>query len=102
MTLTDLLFSQEFLMNAPDMFYDIFPVIVLFGTLAVLLVLGVPIAFSIGLAAFLTVFVDFPIDKTSILISQKLANGLNNFGLLALPFFIVAGNLMNREGWPAA
>ena len=40
MTLTDLLFSQEFLMNAPDMFYDIFPVIVLFGTLAVLLVLG--------------------------------------------------------------
>ncbi|MCE7626881.1 TRAP transporter large permease subunit, partial [Vibrio fluvialis] len=80
------------------MFYDIFPVIVLFGTLAVLLVLGVPIAFSIGLAAFLTVFVDFPIDKTSILISQKLANGLNNFGLLALPFFIVAGNLMNRGG----
>ncbi|MCG6234696.1 hypothetical protein K6102_16920 [Vibrio furnissii] len=41
MTLTDLLFSQEFLMNAPDMFYDIFPVIVLFGTLAVLLILGV-------------------------------------------------------------
>lgn len=98
MTLTDLLFSQEFLLNAPDFFYDLFPVIVLFGTLAVLLVIGVPIAFSIGLAAFLTVFVDFPLDKTSILISQKLANGLNNFGLLALPFFIVAGNLMNRGG----
>ncbi|MDW6002675.1 TRAP transporter large permease [Vibrio mangrovi] len=75
-----------------------FPVLVLFGTLAVLLVLGVPIAFSIGIAAFFTIFVDFPVDKAAVLVSQKLANGLNNFGLLALPFFIVAGNLMNRGG----
>lgn len=101
MTLIDLLFSQDFLLNAPDMFYDVFPVIVLFGVLGILLVLGVPIAFAIGFAAFLTVFVDFPIDQTSMLISQKLANGLNNFGLLALPFFIVAGNLMNRGGLAA-
>nr|WP_245696645.1 TRAP transporter large permease [Vibrio xiamenensis] len=75
-----------------------FPVIVLFSVLGVLLLVGVPIAFSIGIAALLTVFIDFPIDKATILISQKLANGLDNFGLLALPFFIVAGNLMNRGG----
>ncbi|MFB9136620.1 TRAP transporter large permease [Vibrio sp. AK197] len=75
-----------------------FPVLVLFGVLGVLLLVGVPIAFSIGIAAMLTVFIDFPIDKATILISQKLANGLDNFGLLALPFFIVAGNLMNRGG----
>ncbi|MGF1749616.1 TRAP transporter large permease [Vibrio cionasavignyae] len=98
MTLTDLLFSQEFLLNAPDVFYAAFPVIVLFGTLGFLLIIGVPIAFAIGLASFFTVFVDFPIEQTSVLVSQKLANGLNNFGLLALPFFIVAGNLMNRGG----
>ncbi|WP_425445107.1 TRAP transporter large permease [Vibrio xiamenensis] len=77
---------------------DMFPVIVLFSVLGVLLLVGVPIAFSIGIAALLTVFIDFPIDKATILISQKLANGLDNFGLLALPFFIVAGNLMNRGG----
>ncbi len=98
MTLMDLLFSQDFLLNAPDMFIDMFPVLVLFSVLGVLLLLGVPIAFSIGIAALLTVFIDFPIDKATILISQKLANGLDNFGLLALPFFIVAGNLMNRGG----
>jgi tripartite ATP-independent transporter DctM subunit len=98
MTLTDLLFSQDFLLNAPDIFYEFFPVLVLFGVLGVLLIIGVPIAFSIGIAALLTVFIDFPIDKTTVLVSQKLANGLDNFGLLALPFFIVAGNLMNRGG----
>ncbi len=98
MTLTDLLFSQDFLLNASDTFIDMFPVIVLFSVLGVLLLVGVPIAFSIGIAALLTVFIDFPIDKATILISQKLANGLDNFGLLALPFFIVAGNLMNRGG----
>lgn len=98
MTLLELLFSEEFLLNAPDFFFEAVPVVVLFGVLGILLVLGVPIAFAIGLAAFLTVFVDFPLDQTSMLISQKLANGLNNFGLLALPFFIVAGNLMNRGG----
>ncbi|MFM2480678.1 TRAP transporter large permease [Celerinatantimonas sp. YJH-8] len=98
MTLIDLLFSQDFLSNAPDLFYDLFPVIILFGILGILLVIGVPIAFSIGIAALMTVFIDFPIDKTSVLVSQKLANGLDNFGLLALPFFIVAGNLMNRGG----
>ncbi|CAM3877402.1 Sialic acid TRAP transporter permease protein SiaT [Vibrio aerogenes CECT 7868] len=101
MTLIDLLFSQDFLANAPDVFYDFFPVVVLFGVLGILLLVGVPIAFSIGIAAMFTVFIDFPIDKTTILVSQKLANGLDNFGLLALPFFIVAGNLMNRGGLAA-
>ncbi|WP_444546127.1 TRAP transporter large permease [Vibrio porteresiae] len=98
MTLLDLLFSQHFLLNMPDAFFDLMPVVVLFCTLAVLLLVGVPIAFSIGIAALLTVFIDFPIDKATLLVSQKLANGLDNFGLLALPFFIVAGNLMNRGG----
>ena len=88
MTLTDLLFTQEFLSNAPDAFHDFLPVFVLMGVLAVLLIIGVPIAFSIGIAAMLTVFIDFPIDKATVLISQKMANGLDSFGLLALPFFI--------------
>lgn len=98
MTLLDLLFSSDFLSNAPDIFYDLMPVVMLFGTLLILLLLGVPIAFSIGIAAMLTIFIDFPIEQAMILSSQKFANGLDNFGLLALPFFIVAGNLMNRGG----
>ena len=98
MTLVDLLFTQEFLDTAPDLFYDALPAAVLFISLGVLLLVGIPIAFSIGIAALLTIFIDFPIDKATLLISQKFANGLDNFGLLALPFFIVAGNLMNRGG----
>lgn len=98
MTLLDLLFSADFLANAPDVFFDFIPVAVLFGVLGVLLLIGVPIAFSIGIAAILTIFLDFPLDQAMVLSSQKFANGLDNFGLLALPFFIVAGNLMNRGG----
>ncbi|HEY7866076.1 MAG TPA: TRAP transporter large permease subunit, partial [Psychromonas sp.] len=82
----------------PDYIADILPIVVLFGTLAFFLIIGLPIAFAIGGAAFLTIFIDFPIDKAAVLVSQQLANGLNSFGLLALPFFIVAGNLMNRGG----
>ncbi|MGV2987809.1 TRAP transporter large permease [Vibrio sp. E150_011] len=82
----------------PDLVYDMLPVVVLFGTLFVFLVLGVPIAFSIGLSSLLTVFLHFSIDKAAILTSQQLLGGLDNFGLLALPFFIFAGNLMNSGG----
>ncbi|MCG9780615.1 TRAP transporter large permease [Photobacterium damselae] len=98
MTLLDLLFPAHFLANAPDVFFDFIPVAVLFGVLGILLFIGVPIAFSIGIAAILTIFIDFPIDQAMVLSSQKFANGLDNFGLLALPFFIVAGNLMNKGG----
>ncbi|MDB1125930.1 TRAP transporter large permease [Vibrio algarum] len=82
----------------PDFVYDILPIVILFGTLAVLLLIGMPIAFAIGGAALMTIFIDFSIDKAAILVSQQMINGLNSFGLLALPFFIVAGNLMNRGG----
>ncbi|MFA0441041.1 hypothetical protein BCU70_00570 [Vibrio sp. 10N.286.49.C2] len=82
----------------PDLVYDMLPVVVLFGTLFVFLVLGVPIAFSIGLSSLLTIFLHFSIDKAAILTSQQLLGGLDNFGLLALPFFIFAGNLMNSGG----
>lgn len=98
MTLIDLIFTQEYISVMPDYLFDLLPIIVLFGTLAIFLIIGMPIAFAIGSAALLTIFLDFPIDKASILVSQQLANGLNSFGLLALPFFIVAGNLMNRGG----
>lgn len=98
MTLVDLIFTQDYINSMPDMVYDLLPIVVLFGSLAIFLLIGIPIAFAIGGAALLTIFIDFPIDKATILVSQQLTNGLNSFGLLALPFFIVAGNLMNRGG----
>jgi tripartite ATP-independent transporter DctM subunit len=98
MTLLDLLFTTNYLDAMPDQLYDMLPVIMLFGSLFVFLVLGVPIAFSIGFSSLLTIFLHFPIDKAAVLTTQNLLGGLDNFGLLALPFFIFAGNLMNSGG----
>ncbi|OLQ86706.1 TRAP transporter large permease [Vibrio panuliri] len=82
----------------PDIVYDSLPVAMLFGSLLVFLIIGMPVAFAIGFSALLTIFLNFPIDKSAILTTQQLLGGLDNFGLLALPFFIFAGNLMNSGG----
>lgn len=68
----------------------------LFGSLAVFLVLGVPIAFSIGLAAMLTIALHGQIQM--VVIFQQTYQGLDSFTLLALPLFIMAGDLMGRVG----
>ncbi len=98
MTLMDILFTDNYIANMPDFMYELLPVLVLFGSLFIFLVMGVPIAFAIGFSSLLTIFLNFPMNKSAILTSQKLLAGLDNFGLLALPFFIFAGNLMNSGG----
>ncbi|WP_428670062.1 TRAP transporter large permease [Roseibium sp.] len=77
---------------------DIQSVLVLFGTFALLMVLGVPIAFSIGLAAFATFLLFMSFDQSVYIVAQQVASGLDSFTLLAIPFFILAGNIMNRGG----
>ncbi|MFQ5651682.1 MAG: TRAP transporter large permease [bacterium] len=63
-----------------------------------LLILGVPIPFSIGIATVLTMF--FTIDTLPALttLAHQMATGLDSFALLAIPFFVLAGQLMNRGG----
>ena len=69
--------------------------IILFGTLAVFLVLGVPVFAAIGLAAAIYLV----INDIPVLISvQQMFDGIDKFPLLAVPFFILAGNLMNAAG----
>ena len=72
----------------------IFTVIV-FG---VLLILGVPIAFSMGLT---TLFSFFYLDNPSlyVLIPQRMYVGMSNFVLLAIPFFLMAGEIMTKAGF---
>jgi len=77
---------------------DIQSVLVLFGTFALLMVLGVPIAFAIGLAAFATFLLFMSFDQSVYIVAQQVASGLDSFTLLAIPFFILAGNIMNRGG----
>jgi C4-dicarboxylate transporter DctM subunit len=61
-----------------------------------LMLLGIPIAFSLCLAAllYMAVFVDIP----SIIIAQQILSGVDKFTLMAIPFFVVAGSLMEFGG----
>jgi len=68
---------------------------ILFGTLFALLILGVPVAFSLGLSSLATmVYLDIP----PVVAFQRMAAGMNIFALMAIPFFIYAGELMNQSG----
>jgi len=64
----------------------------------VLLLAGVPIVFSIGLASICALVVSLDPASAATVVAQRLATGLDSFALLAIPFFILAGNLMNRGG----
>lgn len=63
-----------------------------------LLLLGVPISFAIGLSAFLALMVVYPADVAAQVLAQSIMTALDSFGLLAVPLFILAGNIMNQGG----
>lgn len=73
-------------------------ILVLFGTFAVMLALSVPISFAIAISTLITIATTLPLDSALTVVTQKMASGLDNFALLAIPFFILAGNIMNRGG----
>jgi tripartite ATP-independent transporter DctM subunit len=64
----------------------------------VLIGIGVPIAWSLGMSSILTLWVSTPFIPAVTTIAQRMATGLDSFGLLAIPFFILAGEIMNQGG----
>lgn len=67
--------------------------IVLFGTFTVLLLIGTPVAFCLGVSSFATIaYIGLP----PVVVFQRLNSGISVFALLAIPFFIYAGELMVR------
>jgi len=64
----------------------------------ILLGIGVPIAWSIGLSSILTMLVSIPAIPAFTTVAHRMATGLDSFSLLAIPFFILAGQIMNRGG----
>ncbi|MFN7054041.1 TRAP transporter large permease [Hyphomonas sp.] len=68
---------------------------VLMGVLIALLALGVPVAYSLLGAAIATFLV---LDIPLVVVFQRLAGGVSVFSLMAIPFFIFAGDLMYRSG----
>jgi tripartite ATP-independent transporter DctM subunit len=72
--------------------------IVLSLVFAVLLFAGVPISFAIGSAAVAALLMSLDPAAATTVIAQRMATGLDSFALLAIPFFILSGQLMNRGG----
>ena len=64
----------------------------------VLLAFGVPIAYSIGIAALTAILQTVPLDVSVVTAAQRTFVGMSKFSLTAIPFFILAGNLMNQGG----
>lgn len=68
---------------------------ILFGVFTVLMFIGMPIAFCLGIASFTTIlYMGLP----PLVIFQQMNSGMSVFTLLAIPFFIYAGDLMVRGG----
>ncbi|MDA5545986.1 MULTISPECIES: TRAP transporter large permease [Yersinia] len=68
---------------------------ILVFTLAILLAIGVPVAYAVGLSAIAGAFwIDLPLEAVMI----QITSGVNKFSLLAIPFFILAGAIMAEGG----
>ncbi|MCY4215994.1 MAG: TRAP transporter large permease [Flavobacteriaceae bacterium] len=77
---------------------EILSAIVLFSSFAILLVNGVPVAYSIGISTSLVLIMNIDFIPSVTTTSQRMTTGVDNFTLLAIPFFILAGDIMNTGG----
>lgn len=73
-------------------------ILVLFISFIGLLAYGVPVAYSIGISTTLTLLLNIVFMPATTTAAQRMTTGIDNFALLAIPFFILAGELMNRGG----
>jgi tripartite ATP-independent transporter DctM subunit len=72
--------------------------LILIIVFALLMVIGIPIAISIATASLATVFIVLPFDVSVFTSAQKMITSLDSFSLLAVPFFILSGIIMNNGG----
>ncbi len=71
---------------------------VLVISFVLLFVLGVPIAFSLGLSTLFTMLTTMDFGPAATTVAQRMAGGINSFALLAIPLFVLSGQLMARGG----
>lgn len=70
-------------------------IIILFGSFFILLFLGIPISFTLTISSIFTmIYLKIPL----MVIGQKMSDVLDNFSLMAIPFFILAGQIMSDSG----
>ena len=69
--------------------------LILIGLFLVCLIIGIPVAFGLGISVLVYLFV---VDKSFIIIPQRVFAGADSFTLMAIPLFIFAGEIMNKCG----
>ena len=72
--------------------------LIILVVLAVLLVIGVPISYAIGISSLAAILQVVPLDVYVLTAAQRTFVGMSKFSLTAIPFFVLAGNLMNQGG----
>jgi tripartite ATP-independent transporter DctM subunit len=77
---------------------EVFSIAVLLFSFLLLLSIGTPVAWSIIISSLFTLLVSVPFLPALTTISQRMATGIDSFALLAIPFFILSGELMNKGG----
>lgn len=77
---------------------ELLDILVLVVSFIVLLGLGMPIAWTLGISALLTLLLSLESMTALTTMSQQFVTSLNSFTLLAIPFFILAGQIMNQGG----
>ena len=77
---------------------DIVGILILVVSFFLLLALGVPVAYGIGVAGVLTMLAHIDSLPALTTYALRMASGLDSFSLLAIPFFVLAGNIMNSGG----
>ncbi|MBM1106529.1 TRAP transporter large permease [Aurantibacter crassamenti] len=73
-------------------------ILVLFLSFIGLLAYGVPVAYAIGISTTITLVLNIAFLPATTTAAQRMTTGIDNFALLAIPFFILAGELMNTGG----
>ncbi|MAW93633.1 MULTISPECIES: TRAP transporter large permease [unclassified Leeuwenhoekiella] len=73
-------------------------IVVLVLVFFVLLAIGVPVAWSIGISCLCTIMISIDSLASFTTIAQRMATGLDSFSLLAIPLFVLAGQVMNQGG----
>ncbi|MBY6160351.1 TRAP transporter large permease [Mameliella alba] len=70
---------------------------VLFGTLVITLIIGLPLPFSMGIASVAALIV-MDLGIPLVVVPQRMIAGIDNFAFMAIPFFLLVGELMNTAG----
>ena len=69
--------------------------LILFGSFIIMLIISVPIALALGVATAITLFY---IDMPVVVVAQRIFTAIDSSSIMAIPFFVLAGNLMTEGG----